>query len=155
LPTVQPQTTHHAFIARPDPLFHTVLLGLCTGVLVLAVVLSVRGGSQVVVPLLNLPLPELCMLKRYTGLTCPGCGLTRCFIALARGDLHAAWAFNPAGVFLFAIVAVQIPLRGYQIWRIRHGLAEFKTGLWGQTALLVFVIALLGQWTMRLVGVSF
>jgi len=155
LPTVQPQSTSHRFVARPDPLFHAVLLGLCATVLFLAVVLSIRGSTQVVLPLLNLPLPELCMMKRYTGLTCPGCGLTRCFIALARGDLPAALAYNPAGVLLFVIVALQIPLRGYQIWRIRHGLPELSTGIWGQTALLVFVVALLGQWTMRLLGVTF
>jgi hypothetical protein len=140
---------------RPDPLFHVVLLGLSTTIVVLAVMLSVSGGSQVVLPLFNTPLPELCMLKRYTGLSCPGCGLTRCFIALGHGDLTAAWSYNPAGIFLFAIVAAQIPLRSYQIWRIRYGLSEVTTGIWGQAALLVFVMVLLGQWTMRLVGVTF
>ena len=155
LPTVQLQSTSQRFIPRPDPLFHAILLGLCATVLVLAVVLSIRGSTQVVLPLLNVPLPELCMMKRYTGLTCPGCGLTRCFIALARGDLPAALAYNPAGVLLFVIVALQIPLRGCQIWRIRHGRSELSTGIWGQMALLVFVIVLLGQWTMRLLGVTF
>jgi len=95
LPTVQLQSTSQRFIPRPDPLFHAILLGLCATVLVLAVVLSIRGSTQVVLPLLNVPLPELCMMKRYTGLTCPGCGLTRCFIALAHGDLPAAMAYNP------------------------------------------------------------
>jgi hypothetical protein len=155
LPTTQPKSTSRAFVARPDPLFHAVLLGLCATVLVLAVVLYTRGSTQVVLPLVNLPLPELCMMKRYTGLSCPGCGLTRCFIALAHGDLPAALAYNPAGVLLFAIVALQIPLRSYQIWRIRHGRPELTTGIWGHAALIVFVIALLGQWTMRLFGITF
>jgi hypothetical protein len=155
LPTVEPQSNSDAFVPRPDPLFHTVILGLCIGVLLLSAILSIRGSTQVVLPLLNLPLPELCMLKRYTGLSCPGCGLTRCFIANAHGDLPVAVAYNPAGVFLFVIVALQIPLRSCQIWRIRHGLPELTTGIWGHTALLVFVIALLGQWTMRLLGVTF
>jgi hypothetical protein len=155
LPTVPTQSTSHTLVARPDPLFHTVILGLCIGVLLLSAILSVRGSTQVVLPLFNLPLPELCMLKRYTGLSCPGCGLTRCFIAIAHGDLTAALAYNPAGVILFVMVAIQIPLRSRQIWRIRHGLPELTTGIWGQTALLVFVVALLGQWTMRLFGITF
>ncbi len=150
--TPPPQSTS---TFRPDPLFHAVLLGLSASVLFLAAVLSVRGSAQVVLPLLNLPLPELCMLKRYTGLSCPGCGLTRCFISLAHGDPASAWAYNPAGVFLFAIVVLQIPLRSYQIWRIRRGLPEFAFGKLAQIGLLIFVVALVGQWTMRLVGVTF
>ena len=72
-------------------------------------------------PLLNRPLPELCFLRRYTGLACPGCGLTRSFISLARGELAHAWAFNPAGVLWFVACAVQVPYRSVQLWRLARG----------------------------------
>ncbi len=41
-----------------------------------------------------------CMVSRLIGRPCPGCGLTRAGLALARLDLSAAWAFNPAIFFL-------------------------------------------------------
>jgi len=38
--------------------------------------------------------PILCPLRGMFGLPCPGCGLTRAFCALSRGDLMSALAFN-------------------------------------------------------------
>jgi hypothetical protein len=37
----------------------------------------------------------ICMLRRLLDLPCPGCGMTRAFAALARGDLRAALGFHP------------------------------------------------------------
>jgi hypothetical protein len=37
----------------------------------------------------------ICMLRRLFDLPCPGCGMTRAFAALARGDLATALAFHP------------------------------------------------------------
>jgi hypothetical protein len=132
-----------------DVVFHWVILFICTGVLVAAAGLSVGDGG-VVVPGLNQRLPELCMLRRTTGMSCPGCGLTRCFISLAHGDMWAAWSFNSAGLLLFAIIAAQLPLRCYQLWRIQHGRRELQLAGVGAVAFAVFLIALLSQWGMRL-----
>ena len=139
---------------RPDALFHVVILLLCAGVLVAAGCLR-ADASTVTIPYLNRPLPELCMLRRYTGMACPGCGLTRCFISLAHGDWRSAWAFNPAGVWLFAIVAVQVPWQAYQLWRINRGQRELALTALGQIGLAVFILMLLGQWLARLVGIPF
>src|SRR5262249_47049977 len=101
----------------PDRLYHIILLALSSGVLLAAAILSIRDRSQVVLPGLQLPIPELCTMRRLVGIDCPGCGLTRCFISLAHGDLAAAWSYNPAGLWLFLIMAFQIPFRSYQLWR--------------------------------------
>ncbi len=45
----------------------------------------------------------ICMLRRLFDLPCPGCGMTRAFAALARGDLPAALGFHPWA----PVVAVQ------------------------------------------------
>jgi hypothetical protein len=142
-------------LPRPDPLYHLVLLIICGGVLVLAAVLSVRNQTQVIVPLLGQPLPELCFARRWTGLSCPGCGLTRCFIALVHGDFAAAWRYNPAGPLLFAIMAAQIPFRLVQLWRIRRGLPEWNTGWTAQILLGVLAALMLGQWALRMAGAQF
>jgi hypothetical protein len=132
-----------------DAMFHWVILFLCSGVLIAAALLTV-GDSGVVVPGANQRLPELCMLRRVTGRSCPGCGLTRCFISIAHGDISAAWSFNPAGLWLFAIIAAQVPLRSYQLWRIRHGRRELQLASLGVITFGVFLVALLSQWAFRL-----
>jgi hypothetical protein len=134
---------------KPDTRFHCLLLALCAGVLLAAALLSVRGTSSVVLPGINLPLPALCMSRRVLGIDCPGCGMTRCFIALAHGDVAAAWSFNPAGLLLFAMMAFQVPYRTLQLWRIRRGQAELSLPRTAQLALIVFAAALLVQWVVR------
>ena len=153
LPAVEPVGRSAA--GRPDVLFHVVLLVLCGGVPVLSLALSVEHKSQVVVPLIGRPLPELCFWRRMTGLDCPGCGLTRCFIALAHGDVAAAWRYNPAGILLFGLVAAQVPLRAVQLWRIRRGARELPLLRWAAPALGALVLAIFAQWALRLAGVPF
>jgi hypothetical protein len=142
-------------IPRPDPLYHIVLLTMCTGMLVLAPLLSVREETQVLVPLLGTPLPELCMSKRTLGMSCPGCGMTRCFISLAHGDLASAWRYNPAGPLLFAMVAAQIPFRLVQLYRIRRGRRELQVGWLTPVLMSVLGVLMVGQWLLRMVGFTF
>ena len=141
---------------RPDPLFHVVMMTMCAGVIFLSMVLSVRQGTQVVLPFLGEPLPELCMMKRMTGgAGCPGCGMTRSFISLGHGDLAAAWSYNPAGLWFFAIILFQLPYRGVQLWRIRRGLPELRTFHLAQVSLGILAAGMIGQWLLRMGGVEF
>ena len=55
----------------------------------------------------------VCPLYATTGLSCPGCGLTRGFHALFHGDILGALGFNaliPVYVFLFGYVALTLVL---------------------------------------------
>lgn len=36
-----------------------------------------------------------CLIRRYTGLPCPGCGLTRAYFAVFRLELAAAFRYHP------------------------------------------------------------
>ncbi|GAA1570033.1 hypothetical protein GCM10009804_28120 [Kribbella hippodromi] len=53
-----------------------------------------------------------CILHATTGLNCPLCGSTRMAAALLRGDLAAAWHFNPVILVLGPLAGVAL---GYQV----------------------------------------
>jgi hypothetical protein len=48
----------------------------------------------------------VCGFKNFTGLPCPGCGLTHSFCALAKGDVGDAFGFNLLGPLLFLSLMV-------------------------------------------------
>ena len=45
-----------------------------------------------------------CLWHLLTGRSCPGCGMIHACLALARGDVRAAWALNRASVVVFPIL---------------------------------------------------
>lgn len=144
--------TDTALAGEPtDELLHWILLSLSAAVLVLAVALQVRGEEQVVIPVIDIPVPGTCSFKAYVGVDCPGCGLTRCFVSVAHGQLGRAWHYNPVGIFFFAVVATQLPFRTLQIWRLRQGLSEVRLGWWSYWLLFGVAIALLVQWVLRMI----
>lgn len=128
---------------------HWALLLGAAAVIAVAALLHVEGESQVALPFLGQPLPELCGWKRFFGVGCPGCGLTRCFIALAHGNPVAAWHFNPAGIPLFAGVAFQLPYRAAQLRRLKRGRQALRVP--GLLAIVWTLVALLLlQWLLRM-----
>ena len=44
---------------------------------------------------------SFCLFRAITGRPCPGCGVTRALIAIARGHYREAWRLNPAA---FAVI---------------------------------------------------
>jgi hypothetical protein len=46
-----------------------------------------------------------CLWRAVTHLPCPGCGMTHAVLAMARGHLRAAWAFNPRSFVVVPILA--------------------------------------------------
>ena len=52
------------------------------------------------------PYFTICGFKNFTGLPCPGCGLTHSFCAFGKGDLLAAFRFNLLGPPLFLTFAL-------------------------------------------------
>src|SRR5262249_16083667 len=48
----------------------------------------------------------ICGFKNFTGLPCPGCGLTHSFCALAKGNVVDALTYNLLGPALFLVFAV-------------------------------------------------
>jgi hypothetical protein len=90
----------------------------------------------------------VCFVKRCTGAACPGCGLTRSFGHLVRGDLAGSWRLHPlAVVFLVEAVAV---------WGLvelgRAGRFRFDWRRHGTWWLAIHVPLLIGVWVVRAVS---
>jgi len=138
--------------SRTQTIFNFVVLSICLPIILLSFVLEIEGASTVMVPWLDVAIPPTCGMQRSIGLDCPGCGLTRSFVALAHGDLVASIAFNPGGIFVFAFVLFQIPYRIAQLWRIRNG-----QPVWNLSRSALFFWASIGvvmvtQWLFKLVA---
>lgn len=131
---------------RPEMLLHTTFLTIAVVVVIASISLTIRNRDQVILPLVNAPLPGTCTFRKITGHPCPGCGLTRSFISMAHGRIVDAWHYNPAGFFFFAVVAFQIPYRLFQISRIRRGLSEHRFVRFDSWVLVALVVILIVQW---------
>lgn len=53
-----------------------------------------------------------CFFKSTFGIDCPGCGMTRAFFSLLKGNLMESLAYNPGLIpFLITIIALVIQLK--------------------------------------------
>ena len=64
--------------------------------------------------------PSFCPFKLFTGLPCPGCGLTRSAVAFLDGDLSTSLYFHPLGApIVLAAVLVGL-VDAWAWWRSRR-----------------------------------
>lgn len=47
----------------------------------------------------------VCWLARWTGIPCPGCGLSRSLSCAVHGMLGASWEYHPFGIFFLVVFA--------------------------------------------------
>jgi hypothetical protein len=125
-------------------------------ILIASVAFSIGDDRAVVLPLVNVKLPELCTMYSQFGVDCPGCGLTRSFIHMSAGRIGEAWRLNPAGMLGYIYVVMQIPLALLQLlpnsWlgNLRSS-ALFSTWGWLNQWLFVALIAAMpAQWIIRM-----
>lgn len=67
-----------------------------------------------IVILLYVILKIPCPIRYVTGISCPGCGMTRAFVSAIKLDLAAAFGYNPAWV---AVIAGGIALTFLRIFK--------------------------------------
>jgi hypothetical protein len=100
----------------------------------------------------KLQLPETCMSRLIFGISCPGCGLTRSFVAMAHGEFDLAARANPMGPVLFVLCWLQIPYR--ILMCLGYGLSVDDGGRLSRVAdsiIWILVFGLILTWCLRLV----
>ena len=88
----------------------------------------------------------LCLFRRATGIPCAGCGLTRAFVHLARGEWLAALADHP----LAPLVVLELAA-GWALWGLAlAGRVRPRPERWLGPWLLAHAAALGALWLGRL-----
>ncbi len=118
-----------------------------------AVVLSL---ASLAVLLTSLVLPaggffgiDTCAFHALTGLSCPGCGLTRAFCAISHGQFRDAWDLHPFSflIYLGALAGAAAPMLNRRF----PALSGQKAAMSLRIGALVLAIALLffGGWRAK------
>lgn len=85
-------------------------IGLGVAVLILGLLLrSDDTGAVAFVFLPDHPLPTICVVRRYLGVDCFACGLTRSILLLLQFRLQESIATHPLGWMVLALITLQIP----------------------------------------------
>jgi hypothetical protein len=129
---------------------HWTMLIVSLFVLAMSFALSIQettqGGS---VRWGGVKFPPLCGSRVWLGVECPGCGLTRSFIAIAAGDFRESLRFHRVGWLLWLAVVLQIPFRIYSLWEMRTSVTERRWPSWFGHLLIA---ALIGNWMLKTVS---
>ena len=78
---------------RPSKKLALFALVLLTGVFAVSLLFAPPGGDYF----------TICGIKNFTGLPCPGCGLTHSFCAIGKGDFASGAGYNLLGLPLFLL----------------------------------------------------
>jgi hypothetical protein len=90
--------------------------------------------------------PHFCLMKKLSGIPCPGCGISHSVMAAFRLDLRKAWFANPAGIGVALLFSFQIVARPFAIALPRAAGLVSSISRYGSN---LSVILLLVVWTYR------
>lgn len=83
----------------------------------------------------------VCLVKNVFGIPCPGCGMTRAFISLFKGNIKQAFYFHPLFIVPI-IIGVVILFKNYGIFKRAYK----SKGFW-----IFILILLVSVWGIRMV----
>lgn len=128
---------------------HREMLVVSVLVVVLSFVLRVRPDERVQVGAASwLTLPPTCASNELFHVRCPGCGLTRSFLCVARGDCAASWRYHRVGWLLALVVVLQLP---YRLLALRRADRDLLGPRLRRLIPYLLIALLLGNWLFDLV----
>lgn len=92
------------------------------------------------------PRTAICALRRFAGLPCPGCGMTRAFSHLAKGEWAEAFRDHPVAF----VLAPEIALAWLAWGAALAGWIPRRRPLWLDTVLYAHLAVLVALWLGRL-----
>lgn len=122
---------------------HLTMLTLCAAALLLAIALRFNGDGHLAAG--GVSLPPVCGSRILFGVECPGCGLSRSFVALARGDVAASIRFHRVGWVMALLAATQIP---YRLWRLHQLRTSLPTPQWTRWFGYAVIAMLVVNWAI-------
>ena len=130
---------------------HWTMLALAAAIALASSLLHVGDESHVsVLGRQGLTLPPMCGSRILFGIDCPGCGLTRSFVALAHGDVAGSFHFHHLGWLVALAVLAQFPYRTYKLRELRTSVVERRWPAWfGQTLIALLII----NWLAKMAGI--
>lgn len=137
---------------RSDMIIHILFLSFAMIVLGASFVLKSDGLSRVYLPGGEISFPRTCSSRIIFGIDCPGCGMTRAFIAISDGRFCDAWWLNRASFLLYAFVGAQIPWHSLQLARLWQGRPTLFWP-WIYSIPIAVVVLMLINWVLKLSGV--
>ena len=110
-----------------------------SGVVMLAAPLAILVGVHLVGAGSVQHLAPPCIFHLLTGLNCPGCGGTRCVLALSQGQVGEALHHNP---LVFCLLPLYLVWAGHNLYRGTTGriLPRLRLGGTALIGLLIVVI---------------
>lgn len=88
----------------------------------------------------GLPFWPGCLLRKATGIECPGCGMTRASYAMLHGRLGEAFALNPVGMVLLPLALIGLSLEVAGWVRGRPLALRLRPGRYGSRIILAAVV---------------
>jgi hypothetical protein len=126
---------------------HWWYLGICLFMTVLPAFMAQSGSEHV--QFLGLQLPGSCMSRELFGTTCPGCGLTRSFVALTHGRFQESLSLHRLGIVLYLFFVWQMAYRIYCLRKHGVGIPRRLCRVQSFLGMGMFV-ALLANWGIGL-----
>lgn len=82
-----------------------------------------------------------CVFHKFTGLYCPGCGITRCFNALLHLEFYQAFRYNPLVFILLPFSIIYIII--YFSYRIKNKKFVLPNWIWYGLLIITIIFGIL------------
>jgi hypothetical protein len=97
-----------------DTRWHWTVLAGAMAVLVVGLLVDINANGAIFLRgLPSIEFPAICPLRRFFGIPCPTCGMTRSVVHLVQGRPSASFAAHRLGWLVLAVILFQLPYRAW------------------------------------------